>query len=411
MATGAQSTPTADRTPGAPALRILAWLEAQTEAMRELLETWACIETPSREPASQPPIFAAIAAELDALGFASRRLAGRATGGSLFARPRARRRGRGRQLLLGHCDTVWPRDTAREMPIVSREGRVKGPGVYDMKAGLVQMVFALRALEECDAEPALTPLVFVNSDEEIGSRESTAAIRRLARLVERTFVLEPSLGLDGRLKTARKGVGRFTVKVRGRAAHAGLDPEAGVSAILELSHVVQALFALNDVERGVTVNVGTIEGGMGANVIAPESSAVVDVRVRTAEDAERVEAAILGLRATAPGAELEIAGRIGRPPMERTPGNAALFEQARRLGEELGFEIAEGAAGGGSDGNTTSRYGPTLDGLGAVGDGAHAPHEFVLLERLPERAALLALLLAAPPLSPEASGKARGTSG
>jgi len=367
--------------------------------MRELLESWASIETPSRDPTSQPPIFTAIAAELESLGFATRHLPGRRTGGSLYARPRNRRRGCGRQLLLGHCDTVWPRRTTDDMPIAGDAERLKGPGVYDMKAGLVQMVYALRALRAGDITPHLTPLVFVNSDEEIGSRESTPTIRRLARLVERTFVLEPSLGLEGRLKTARKGVGRFTVKVRGRAAHAGLDPEAGVSAILELSHVVQALFALNDVERGITVNVGTIEGGLGANVIAPESSAVVDVRVRTAEDAERVEAAILGIRATTPGAELEIEGRIGRPPMERTPGNRALFDEARRLGEQLGLEVEEGAAGGGSDGNTTSRYGPTLDGLGAVGDGAHARHEFVFTERIPERAALLALLLATPSLS------------
>ncbi len=365
-----------------------------------LLSAWARIETPSREPTTQAPLFGAIAHELEALGFATRQIAGRRTGGSLYARPRERARGRGAQLLLGHCDTVWPQRTLEAMPVATHDERIKGPGVYDMKAGLVQMIFALRALEALDLDPALTPVVFVNSDEEIGSRESTAMVKRLARTVERTFVLEPSLGLEGKLKTARKGVGRFTVHVRGRAAHAGLDPEAGVSAILELSHVVQALFALNDVDRGVSVNVGTIEGGLGANVIAPESSAVVDVRVLTSEDAERVEHAILGLRAMTPGAELTIEGRIGRPPMEHTPGNQALFEQARDLGAKLGIELDEGTAGGGSDGNTTSRYGPTLDGLGAVGDGAHASHEFVFAEKMPERAALLALLLLAPTTAP-----------
>jgi glutamate carboxypeptidase len=376
---------------------VLAWLRKERDAIRALLERWAAIETPSRAPDTQQPLFAAIARELGELGFATRLLPGRRSGGSLYARPEQRQRGVGAQLLLGHCDTVWPERTLEEMPVDADAERIRGPGVYDMKAGLVQIVFALRALRALGASPALTPIVFVNSDEEIGSRESTAMIRRLARIVERTFVLEPSLGLEGRLKTARKGVGRFTIHVQGRAAHAGLDPEAGISAILELSHVVQELFALNDVERGVSVNVGTIEGGLGANVIAPESSAVVDVRVLTQADAERIERAVLGLEATTPGAELEIEGRIGRPPMERTPGNQALFATAQRLGSEMGLEIEEATAGGGSDGNTTSLFGPTLDGLGAVGDGAHAQHEFVFAERLPERAALLALLLMAEP--------------
>jgi glutamate carboxypeptidase len=358
------------------ASRVLGWLRDEHDAIRILLERWASIETPSRAPDTQQPLFAAIARELEELGFATRLLPGRRSGGSLYARPERRQRSLG----------------------IDADGeRIRGPGVYHMKARLVQIVFALRALRAQGASPALTPIVFVNSDEEIGSRESTAMIRRLARIVERTFVLEPSLGLEGRLKTARKGVGRFTIRVRGKAAHAGLDPEAGISAILELSHVVQELFALNDVGRGVSVNVGTIEGGLGANVIAPESSAVVDVRVLTQADAERIERAILGLEPTTPGAELEIEGRIGRPPMERTPGNQALFETAQRLGSEMGLEIQEATAGGGSDGNTTSLFGPTLDGLGAVGDGAHAQHEFVFAERLPERAALLALLLMAEP--------------
>ena len=388
------------------ALDALAWLREQGGAMRELLSHWVSLESPSREPASQAAIFSAIGAELEPLEFRTRVLEGRASGGTLYARPRERVRGRGCQLLIGHCDTVWPQSTLAEMPVDWDVERMRGPGVYDMKAGLVQMVFALRALRELEAEPPLTPLVCINSDEEIGSRESTRTIRRLARCVERTFVLEPSLGIDGRLKTARKGVGRFTVRVRGKAAHAGLDPEAGVSAILELTHVVQQLFALNDVERGVSVNVGTIEGGLGANVIAPESSAVIDVRVLTPEDADRVERAILGLEATTPGARLEIEGRIGRPPMERTPGNAALFEDAQKIAGELGIELGEATAGGGSDGNTTSLIVPTLDGLGAVGDGAHASHEFVFLEKLPERSALLAMLLLSPrpdPARPERS--------
>jgi glutamate carboxypeptidase len=214
--------------------------------------------------------------------------------------------------------------------------------------------------------------------------------------MNRVFVLEPSLGPDGRLKTARKGVGRFTVKVKGRAAHAGLDPEKGASAILELAHVVQALFALNDAERGVTVNVGTIEGGLRPNVVAPESTAVIDVRVRTQADAERIEQAIHGLEPSVPGVELEIDGRIGRPALEPTPRNRQLWHLAKGLADELEMDLGEGLAGGGSDGNTTSQVTATLVGLGPVGDGAHASHEFLYLDETLERTALLALLLLAP---------------
>jgi glutamate carboxypeptidase len=266
-----------------------------------------------------------------------------------------------------------------------------------MKGGLAQLLFALAALRELGLEPALEPVVLLNSDEEIGSRESTRHVRRLARIARRALVLEPSLGLDGRLKTSRKGVGRFDITVQGRAAHAGLDPEAGVSAILELSHVIQKLFDLNDVEHGISVNVGTIDGGLGANVVAPTSRAVVDVRVRTRADADYIERAIRALTPTTPGARLEITGGFGRQPMEADSGSRALWHTARALALQIGIQLDEAAAGGASDGNTTSVYTPTLDGLGAVGDGAHAAHESVLVDKLPERATLLALLLLAPP--------------
>ena len=369
--------------------------------MQELLEHLARIETPSREPDVHAPLFTALASEFESIGYRTRRLPGRVTGGALYARPAQRRRSVGAQLLLGHADTVWPRTSLEAMPVALDDGRLRGPGVYDMKAGLVQMLFALRALAQLELTPPLEPHALVNSDEEIGSRESTRHIRRLARSVQRAFVLEPSLGLDGRLKTARKGVGRFVVTVRGRAAHAGLDPETGVSAILELSHVIQKLFDLNDVERGISVNVGTIDGGLGANIVAPESQAIVDVRVRTGADAARIEREILSLRATTEGAELDVQGGIGRPPMEPTPGNQRLWESARVLALQLGIPLEQAAAGGGSDGNTTSAYVPTLDGLGAVGDGAHARHEFVFTEKLAERAALLALLLLVEPQARE----------
>jgi glutamate carboxypeptidase len=217
--------------------------------------------------------------------------------------------------------------------------------------------------------------------------------------VARVFVLEPSLGPEGRLKTARKGVGRFTVKIKGKAAHAGLDPEQGASAILELSHVVQALFALNDPAKGVTVNVGTIEGGLRPNVIAPESGAVVDVRVRTQHDADRITREIHALTPTVPGTELEIDGCIGRPALEPTQQNRQLWHLAKELSKEISLDLKEGLAGGGSDGNTTSLYTATLDGLGPVGDGAHAPHEFLYVDETLKRTALLTLLLLSPALN------------
>jgi glutamate carboxypeptidase len=300
------------------------------------------------------------------------------------------------QLLLGHCDTVWPVGTLQEMPIEIGSEVMRGPGVYDMKAGLVQMLYALRALRALQLEPPATPVVFVNSDEEIGSHESTLHIRRLARIADRAFVLEPSLGLDGKLKIARKGVGRFTVIVKGKAAHAGLDPEGGVSAILELSHVIQKLFALNDPRKGITVNVGMIDGGLRPNVIAPESRAMVDVRVPTHEDARRIERSIRNLQPVSPQVTLEIDGAIGRLPMEATPRNQALWETAKVLGRTINLDLNAAIAGGASDGNTASQYTATLDGLGAVGDGAHARHEFIYFERMAERAALLVLLLMAP---------------
>jgi glutamate carboxypeptidase len=267
-----------------------------------------------------------------------------------------------------------------------------------MKGGLAAVVVALATLKGLNLEPAVTPVVLVNADEEVGSRESGRHVRRLARIADRALVLEPSLGVEGRLKTERKGVARYTVTVHGRAAHAGLDPTAGASAILELSHVIQALFALNDPARGVTVNVGTIDGGLRPNVVAPESRAVVDVRTRTSADAGRVDAAIRALRPVTPGTSLDVEGGLGRPPLEPTPRNQALFETARSLGSRVDLALEGGLAGGGSDGSTASLHTATLDGLGPVGDGAHAAHEYLEIGPTLDRAALLALLLLAPPL-------------
>jgi glutamate carboxypeptidase len=374
---------------------VLAYLREHRPALVGFLERLALAESPSSEPRSQDEVLEILSEGFIEIGYEVRRIPGRESGGHLYARPE--RRHRSAQLLLGHCDTVWPLGTLDAMPVEVRDDVIKGPGVYDMKGGLAQMIFALRALGDLGLRPTVMPIVFVNSDEEVGSKESTRQIRRLARVVERVFVMEPSLGLSGKLKTARKGVGRYELTVTGVAAHAGLDPEQGASAILELSYLIQALFAINDPEHGTTVNVGIIDGGLGPNVIAPESSATVDVRVPTKEDALRVEETILGLKPVTPGVTLHVEGGMGRPPMERTPRNRRLWETARGLGMELGLDLQEGMAGGGSDGNTTSLFTATLDGLGAVGDGAHSRHEFAYTDRIVERCALLALLLMEPP--------------
>jgi len=364
------------------------------------LERLTLEESPSDNPESQAGARNLIIEALTDLGFRVRWIRGIRSGGSLLARPKHRRAGAPTQLLLGHYDTVWPLGTLETMPFEVDGDVVRGPGVYDMKGGVTQMVFALRALRAAGIEPETVPTIFLNSDEEIGSYESRRPIERIAPRMDRVFVMEPSLGPAGKLKTARKAVGRFTVIVKGKAAHAGLNPEAGASAILEMAHVIQALFALNDPKQGVTVNVGTVDGGLRPNVVAPESSAHVDIRVPTQEAAKWVQAEIFGLQPQTSGVRLEVSGRINRPALEPTARNQRLWETAYRLGTRLGLDLEEGAAGGGSDGSFTSQLTATLDGLGAVGDGAHAPSEHIRLESTIRRAALLALLIAEPPTAP-----------
>jgi glutamate carboxypeptidase len=380
-------------------VRILRFLDDSAPEIRRLLRALVEAESPSRDPEAQRQVQDLLTDGLRDLGFRVRRRSGHESGGYLLASSASRPRGAPVQVLLGHCDTVWPVGTLAEMPIEIKEGKMLGPGIFDMKAGLVQMIFALRALQQSGLEPEVSPVVLINSDEEIGSVDSRPAIRRLAKVADRVLVLEPAMGPEGKLKTTRKGVGQFTLRIRGLAAHAGLEPEQGISAILELSRLVQHLFELNDPESGLTVNVGTIDGGVRPNVIAPESRAMVDVRVMTQQQGEQIEQAIRALRPQHPDASIEITGGIETPPMEQTPGNRLLWEVAREVGAELGLELQECLAGGGSDGNITSLHAPTLDGLGAVGGGAHAAHEFIDLEHFAERIALVALILSAPPLA------------
>ncbi len=365
--------------------------------MVEHLVAMAEMESPSADPRSQRPLLDHLETELASRGLSVVRRSGTRTGGYLAAAGRWSSP-RPFQVLVGHVDTVWPRGTLVERPVVVDGDVLHGPGTFDMKAGLVSVLTAFDLVDEIGSEPVVSPVVCVNSDEEIGSRESTEAIRALSERSDRVFVLEPSLGSRGALKTARKGLGRYTVTVHGKAAHAGLDPTAGASAILELSTVIQTLFSLNDVDRGVTVNVGMVSGGIQPNVVAPESSAVIDVRVLTTQDAESIDATIRSLTATTPGTSLTVEGGMGRPPLERTERNQALYQEAVGVAHEMGLDLPEATAGGGSDGNTASQVAPTLDGLGAVGDGAHAEHEQVYLPGWVERTALLAGLLLLPPV-------------
>jgi len=374
--------------------------------MVELVERLARAESPSDDPAAVAPLLALLTFELEEAGMFVRRLRGRVSAGLLFARPRSRNKTSPLQLLVGHCDTVWPVGTLRQMPVHVEEDVVRGPGVLDMKGGLALMIHALRTIKELDLHPPAECAVVINSDEEIGSPDSTRHIRRLARCAARAFILEPAFGRAGKLKTARKASGGFSITVKGRAAHAGINPEEGASAILEMSHQIQRLFALNDAARGITVNVGTIDGGLRSNVVAAEVRASVDVRVRTREDAVEIEAAIRGLRPVDPQTTIEVDGCIDQAPMEPLPRNQALWRQARELGRLLGLELEQASVGGASDGNTTSQYTATLDGLGAVGDGAHAPHEQALIPQLMERCALLVLLFLAP-LSSDGPGAAQ----
>lgn len=294
-------------------------------------------------------------------------------------------------LLLGHLDTVWPLGTLSSMPWQEKDGRLWGPGVLDMKAGVTMALTALGSLQELGNNRAVTLLL--NSDEEVGSTVSRPVTERLALQSAAVFVLEPAQGLA--YKTARKGVGQYDLHVTGVAAHSGVDFARGHSAILEMARLIETVSGFTDLSRGRTVNCGVVRGGTRSNVIAAEAWAEVDVRIARSSDAARVEKLFRTLKVTDPDCSLTIAGGLNRPPMERTPSTIMLFKQARALAARLGFTLDEAATGGGSDGNFTSTLGvPTLDGMGAVGEGAHAAHESIVIEHLLPRTILLAAMIA-----------------
>lgn len=300
----------------------------------------------------------------------------------------------GHAVALCHYDTVWSLGTLARIPFsVDADGVARGPGCFDMKGGQVVLYFALRALRERNLRPARRLEVLFTSDEEIGSPSSRSLIEATATGAAIALVLESPLP-GGTLKTARKGTGDYLVRIVGRAAHAGVEPQKGISATDELARQILALHALNEYERGTTVNVGVVQGGTRPNVVAAEAEAHVDVRVQTLAEADRIDAAIRGLQPRLPGARLHISGGLNRPPMERSAAMVEWFEKARRNAAAMGVELHEGSTGGGSDGNFTAAMGvPTLDGLGAEGEGAHAAHEHVVTESFPRRVALLAGLL------------------
>ena len=306
------------------------------------------------------------------------------------------RRKSGQILALGHTDTVWPMGILRTMPFRNADGRLWGPGVLDMKAGIAFFLAAVQALRELDVPVPSKVLLQLNPDEEVGSEVSRALTEKNARRSKAVLVLEPGTGLTGKLKTARKGVGDFTVKVKGRASHAGVDFQAGASAVLELSRQINHIASFTRLDKGITVNPGVVRGGTRSNVVAAEASAEIDIRVLRLRDAPALERRFRNLKPFDKRCTLEVTGGLNRPPMERSAGIVRLFRLAQELGREIGVELEESLTGGGSDGNFTAALGvPTLDGLGAVGEGAHAVNESILIDRMADRTALIAKLIAA----------------
>jgi glutamate carboxypeptidase len=357
--------------------------------IRELVE----IESPSDNKQSVDHIASLLARKFEALGGQTQFHRSGDFGDSLQIdfRGASTMPNRKPVLLLGHYDTVYPLGTLANMPCKVGNGRLHGPGVLDMKSGIALMFHAIEALQSWHGQLPRPVTVFLVSDEEVGSHSSRKITEALARKSAGVLVLEPAAGLRGSVKTARKGVGEYTLRVRGVAAHAGLDPGKGHSAILELSRQIAVVARLNNLRQGISVNPGVIHGGTRSNVIAAEASAAIDVRIKSAKQASGVDRKLRLLKPFDKHCKLEIIGNINRLPMERTAGVAALYKKAQKIAGEVEWTLEEAAVGGGSDGNFTAGVGvPTLDGLGGVGEGAHATHEFIVISELPRRALLLA---------------------
>jgi glutamate carboxypeptidase len=363
---------------------------ANHDWLLEFIEALVAIESPSDDPAAVNRCGRELASRLEGSGGDVTPIPSTTAGDHLRA---SFGRGDRQVLLLGHFDTVWPVGQLARMPLKRDGGRLYGPGVFDMKAGIGLAMLATRAVLDAGGFETCRAVMLWTTDEEIGSRTSRALIETEAARSDAVLVFEPSLP-GGGLKTSRKGVGQFEIVARGVSAHAGLDPGKGISAVRELARQIVALDELQDPAHGVTVTAGVISGGTRANVIPDEARAIIDARADTIQDARRVERAIKALQPKIPGARLEVTGGFDRPPLERSPAVVKLFELARSAAFEISVKLEEGSAGGGSDGNFTAAIGiPTLDGFGAIGDGAHALHEHVDIDALIPRAATIAGVL------------------
>jgi len=370
---------------------ILGAVEHQKTWLQDTLRDLVQQESPSEDPQAVNAAVALVKSWAQEMQARAKRHKQRGFGDVLELRFGPSRSNQKPVLLLGHLDTVWSVGTLRTMPWRESEGRFWGPGVLDMKAGIIMALTALNTLQLLKlARPVI---LLLNSDEEVGSTISRPITEKLAKESSAVLVLEPAQGLA--YKTARKGVGQYNVQVTGVGAHSGVDFERGHSAILELAKLVQTISGFTDLKRKLTVNCGVIAGGTRSNVVPSHASTEVDVRIAKASDAAYVDKLFRRLKVSDPLCKLTITGGINRPPMERKPGTVALFKKARSLAAELGFALQEASTGGGSDGNFTAALGlPTLDGMGAVGDGAHAAHESVVIEHLVPRTALLAAMIA-----------------
>jgi glutamate carboxypeptidase len=367
----------------------------QTETIALLRELVEC-ESPSDDPAAVGRFADLFAARVGAIAKVTR-IQGDPFGPHLrceFKLPGPAER-KGQILALGHSDTVWPLGTLASMPWRQADGRLWGPGVLDMKAGLAFFVMAMRSLRDLDIPVARKVVLQVNADEEVGSDTSRPLTEAAARESDFVLVLEPGTGLEGKWKTARKGVGGYTVAVHGKAAHAGVDFTAGASAVLELARQLEAIAGFTNLDRGLTVNPGVISGGTRSNVVAAEARAEIDIRVARLADAGPLDARFRALKPFDPRCRIEVTGGLNRPPMERSARVVDLFRQAQIMARELGVTLEESSTGGGSDGNFTAALGvPTLDGIGGVGEGAHAANESILVDRIADRTATMAKLVA-----------------
>lgn len=371
-------------------------LRPRTPEMVQLLGKFVRSESPSHQKKAVDLFGAIVAKEWERRGAKVRVLRHPARGNQVRAEIwLGEGRPKGQLMVLGHLDTVYPLGTLATQPFRVRGGRAFGPGTFDMKGGLVIALAAVDALAELGVRPRKRFVFFWNSDEEIGSHASRAAVEREARKSDAVLVLEPAAGASGRLKTARKGLGTAELIISGRAAHAGLDPGAGVNAVHELAEQIVRLEHLNNAKRGIALQATVIEGGTVSNVVPHHARAEIDIRYTHLADAAKIDRQLRRLRPILPNARVEVRGGINRPPLERTAAVVHLFHHARDLMHALGRDLGEAWTGGGSDGNFTAALGvPTLDGLGAVGNGAHSAVEHVIIRSLPERAALLAGLLA-----------------